>query len=112
MARSTSQWLRLQLKEDVRMKDVYLSIYTHFSIYSSCIENGHTLAFYQVTDHLKNAPGAVCYIKTDHDGFYDSCLKYYAHRFKITPMEPNFRLPTNYGMAHGHDHEMATAQAV
>ncbi len=91
-----SKWLKLQLKDDQCMESRYIILHTHFAIYSHLQEQGHEVVCYEASNYERNQPNAVIYICTDHDGFFDSCCKYYAHDFEITRMNGNFDPPAHF----------------
>lgn len=104
---ANAKWLKLQLKDDQRMESRYIILHTHFAIYEHLVEQGHNLACYEATNHERYQPNAVIYIKTDHEGFYKSCCRYYAHDFEITALPENFALPTQYRLVLGFDKAMS-----
>lgn len=91
-----TKWLKLQLKDDQCMETRYIILHTHFAIYSHLREQGYEAVCYEAANYERNQPNAVIYIKTDHDGFFASCCKYYSHDFEITRITGDFELPVHY----------------
>ncbi|MDZ7848278.1 MAG: hypothetical protein U5L96_16810 [Owenweeksia sp.] len=103
MARNL-KWLRLQLKEEQRMESRYVILHTHFAIYGHLRDQGHQLACYEASNYERDVPNAILYIKTDHEGFYNSCCHYYGHDFQITELPATFTPPAHYRLRLGADH--------
>lgn len=90
------RWLRLELQSDASVSSMYLIFHTHYSMYSYLEDQGHTLRIYQPLGADRFTPNGVVYIQTDHNGFFESCLKNYARDFDISGMAPDFEPDRGY----------------
>ncbi len=106
-----TKWLKLQLKDDQCMRSRYIILHTHFAIYSHLREQGYEVVCYEAGNYERKQPNAVLYIHTDHEGFFKSCCKYYAHDFEITPLEMDFDLPPHYKPILGEQRTVASQLA-
>lgn len=92
----TQRWIKLQLKEDKQMDSRYIIFHTHFGIYAHLKEQGLEIACYEAANYEREDSNPTLYIYTEHEEFYKSCCKYYAHDFDIDSMNTDFTLPENY----------------
>tara|TARA_R110000850_G_scaffold163153_4_gene287870 strand:- start:167 stop:508 length:342 start_codon:yes stop_codon:yes gene_type:complete len=93
--------LRLELQSDTSISSMYLIFQTHFAMYSYLQDQGYSLEIYQPLGADRFSENGVIYIKTNHQGFFESCLKNYAHDFNISGMDPNFEPAGSHGLMFG-----------
>lgn len=84
------KWLRLELQSKTSISSMYIIFHTHFAMYQYLEEQGYSLKIYQPTGTDRYNSKGVVYIQTDHQGFFESCLKNYARDFIISGMESGF----------------------
>ena len=107
MTNNNTQWLKLRLRPEVSRKDAYVQIHTHLAIFSSCLEQGATIAFFEPDTYRRELPSAVFYVKTDHESYFKSCMTAYKKLFEITECDENFELPAGYELVLGEDQYQA-----
>lgn len=85
------KWLRLELQNPESVSSLYLIFHTHYSIYSYLRDKGYTINIFQPLPFNRFAENPVIYIQTDHQEFFDSCLRNYSRDFSISRMEADFK---------------------
>lgn len=101
------KWLKLELLPEASIEATLVILHTHLSSYSYLQELGYTLEFYQDINH--NNRQATFFIKTDHDGLYDSCRQFYSRFFNVSRPEAQFKLPAYYTKGLKNDLRINTA---
>lgn len=95
------KWLRLELQSEKQLSSLYVIFHTHYAMFSYLQEQGFTAKIFQ--PHNTRDEAVVLYVQTDHQGFFESCLKNYSRDFNISGMAPDFQPSPNYEVMFGAD---------
>ena len=90
------KWIRLEWQGDAPLSSHYIILHTHLALYSHLLDQGYVLNIFYSKKHDPNQLGEVLYIQTNHQGFFESCLKNYAHDFLISGLGPHFIPESNF----------------